>query len=58
VNLNTASQEDLEKLPGIGPTKAKAIINSRPFQSPEDIMKVRGIKEGTYKKIKDFIVVK
>jgi competence protein ComEA len=58
VNLNTASQEDLEKLPGIGPTKAKAIINGRPYQSPEDIMKVRGIKEGTYKKLKDFIIVK
>ncbi len=58
VNLNTASQEDLEKLPGIGPTKAKAIIKARPYESPEDIMKVRGIKEGTFKKLKDFIIVK
>lgn len=58
VNLNTASQEDLEKLPSIGPTKAKAIIKGRPYKSPEDIMKVRGIKEGTYKKLKEFITVK
>ena len=58
VNLNTASQEDLELLPGIGPSKAKAIIKGRPYHSPEDIMKIRGIKEGTYKKLKEFIIVK
>lgn len=58
VNLNTASQEELELLPGIGPSKAKAIIKGRPYKSPEDVMKVRGIKEGIYKKIKDYITVK
>uniref|UniRef100_A0A7C3Z1G5 DNA-binding protein n=1 Tax=Desulfobacca acetoxidans TaxID=60893 RepID=A0A7C3Z1G5_9BACT len=57
VNLNTASQEELEKIPGIGPVKAKAIIAGRPYKTPEDIMKVRGIKEGIYRKIKDYITV-
>jgi len=57
VNINNASQEELEKLPGIGPVKAKAIIKGRPYKHPEDIMKVRGIKEGMYHKIKDFISV-
>jgi competence protein ComEA len=57
VNINTASLSDLERLPGIGPTKAQAIIDGRPFSTPADIMKVKGIKEGTYGKLKDNITV-
>jgi competence protein ComEA len=57
VNINTASKEDLERLPGIGPTKSQAIIDARPFTAPTDIMKVKGIKEGTYAKLKDNITV-
>lgn len=55
VNINTASKADLEALPGIGPVKAQAIIDARPFQKPEDIMKVKGIKEGIYGRVKDLI---
>jgi competence protein ComEA len=58
VNLNTAPKEDLDKLPGIGPVKAQAIIEGRPFEKIEDIMKVKGIKEGEFGKIKDLITVK
>lgn len=58
VNLNTASQEELEALPGIGPAKAKDIIAGRPYKSVEDVMKVKGIKEGIFGKIKDFITVR
>ncbi len=58
ININTASKEQLETLPGIGPVKAQAIMDGRPYNTPEDIMKVKGIKEGTYNKIKDFITVK
>jgi len=58
INLNTASQADLELLPEIGPAKAKAIIAGRPFSKPEDVMKVKGIKQKTYDQIKDNIVVK
>jgi competence protein ComEA len=58
VNINTASKADLDVLPGIGPIKAQAIIDARPFKTIEDIMKVTGIKEGEFAKIKDLISVK
>jgi competence protein ComEA len=58
ININTATLEDLDKLLGIGPVKGKAIIEGRPYKTPEDIMKVKGIKEGIYDKIKDHITVK
>jgi competence protein ComEA len=58
VNINTATQAQLEALPEIGPVKAQAIIDGRPYQKPEDVMKVKGIKEGTYGAIKDYITVK
>ena len=58
VNLNTASKEELEALPGIGPVKAQAIMDNRPYTTPEDIMKVKGIKQRTFDKIKDMITVR
>ena len=58
VNINTAPKEKLDALPGIGPVKAQAIIDGRPYAKPEDIMKVKGIKQGEYNKIKDIITVR
>jgi competence protein ComEA len=58
ININTADQSTIEKLPEIGPVKAKAIIAGRPYNSIEDVMKVKGIKGKTFDTIKDYIVVK
>lgn len=58
ININTADQSMIEKLPEIGPVKAKAIIAGRPYNSIEDITKVKGIKGKTFDAVKDYIVVK
>lgn len=57
VNINTASKDELDVLPGIGPVKAQAIIEGRPFKAIDDIKKVKGIKDGEFGKIKDMITV-
>lgn len=58
ININKASQDQLELLLGIGPVRAKAVIDGRPYAKIEDIMKVKGIKDKTFAKIKDYIVVR
>ena len=61
VNINTADLKELEKLPGIGPGKAAAIVRFRqengPFQTAEELMLVPGIKEATFSKLKDYVIV-
>lgn len=61
VNINTADEALLKTLPGIGEQKAKAIISYRmeggSFNRIEDIMKVPGIKEGAFDKIREMITV-
>lgn len=61
VNINTASQTELETLPGIGPSTALKILNYRKekgkFKKIEDIKEVSGIGDSKYNKIKDLITI-
>lgn len=61
INLNTATQEELDKLPGIGPAKAKAIVEDRnkngAFKSVDDLKRVKGIGQATFDKLKADITV-
>jgi len=60
VNVNTASAAELAGLPGIGPSKAQAIVEHRarePFKAPEDLRKVKGIGDKLYESLRDQITV-
>jgi comEA protein len=61
VNINTASAADLEALPRIGPKVAQRIVDFRTqngnFKKIEEIMKVKGIGEKLFNRIKDLITV-
>ena len=61
-NINQASAEALQNVSGIGATAAKAVVSYREangeFKRIEDIMKVSGIKNATFEKIKNFITLR
>ena len=61
ININTASQAELESLQGIGPAKAKAIVEYREkngsFASVDDLKKISGIGSGTIKQLRDVVTV-
>jgi competence ComEA-like helix-hairpin-helix protein len=59
ININFASIEDIERLPGVGPVLATRIVEHRkkygPFKRPEHIIVVDGISEARFHKLKPFI---
>lgn len=57
VNINTATQAELEALPGIGPVTASKIISDRPYQAAEDLLNKKVVNKSTFEKIKDQLVV-
>lgn len=57
VNINTASEGELDKLTGIGEVRARAIIENRPYSSTEELVSKTKIPQSVYEKIKNSISV-
>lgn len=57
LNINTASQGELEALPGVGPVTAGKIISGRPYQTADELKSKKIVGSSVYNKIKDLIVV-
>jgi competence ComEA-like helix-hairpin-helix protein len=57
VNINTATIEELQTLPGIGPAKARLILANRPYQRVDDLAKLQGIGQKLTANLRSFIKV-
>ena len=61
IDINTATVKELEELPGVGPTTAKAIVEFRTragrFQRVTDLLVIRGISESKLKKMRPYITI-
>ena len=58
MDINSASAEELDKLPGVGPARAKAIIAHRPYFGKDDLVNKKIIPSNVYAQIKDKIIAR
>jgi competence protein ComEA len=58
LDINSASAEELDALPGVGPARAKAIIANRPYVGKDDLVNRKIIPQNVYNQIKDKIIAR
>ena len=58
VDINSASAQELDQLPGVGPARAQAIIANRPYKGKDDLARRKVLPQNVYDQIKDKIIAR
>lgn len=57
IDVNRATAAELERIPGVGPAMAKDIVKGRPYQTTDDLLKVKGIGPKTLEKMRPMLLL-